>query len=90
MKDIGHLTGRRYFENYAAIYTGAAGAAEFTDRIVAAGVDYLVFTDGIGEDQLAVNPALKQWVEDHTRLVASFGNYRIYRRSPDGRPEIAD
>ena len=78
MKDIGFHCGRRYFETYGLIYINA-GAAEFKRAALSNHFAYLVFTEGRGQDQLIVNPSLRQWVLDQATLVRSFGNYRVYQ-----------
>ncbi|HEV2852092.1 MAG TPA: hypothetical protein VHC97_04735 [Thermoanaerobaculia bacterium] len=78
MKDVGFLAKRRYVENYAALYDDASAA-----RLIAAWesgrVSYIVFTEGNGPDQLAFRPVLRDWIAGNADLVASFGDYRIYR-----------
>lgn len=80
MKDIGYLSKRRYYENYSALYDDAS-----TARLIAVWesgrVSYIVFTEGIGQDQL-VKPVLRDWIAKNADLAASFGNYRIYRPKP--------
>lgn len=79
MKDVGYLARRRYYENYGACINDTAAA-----RLIAAWesgkVGYMVFTEGRGQDQLALRPALKSWIAGNAEQTASFGNYRIYRR----------
>lgn len=81
MKDVGFLAQRRYYENYGALYDPPSAA-----RLIAVWesgkVSYIVFTEGIGQDQLASAPVLRDWVAHHADLAASFGNYRIYRPQP--------
>lgn len=78
MKDVGFAAGRRYFENYGYVNTGAAGA-EAVSRILGAGrVRYAVFTEGIGADQLMINPQLDALIHNRCRLARSFGHYRIW------------
>jgi hypothetical protein len=79
MKDIGYRSRRRYFENYAALYGDPASAAEIEAAIASGQAAYAVFTEGRGQDQLVMNPALRRWVAEHCKLVRSFGNYRIYQ-----------
>jgi len=61
-----------------ALYDPASAA-----RLIAAWesgrVSYIVFTEGIGQDQLSVGPVLQDWIGHNADLVASFGNYRIYQ-----------
>lgn len=79
MKDLGMLAERRYIENYAALY----GGEEQTDRLLEAWesgrVRLIVFTEGIGQDQLVMRPRLASWLREKATVTASFGNYRIYR-----------
>jgi hypothetical protein len=79
MKDIGYRTGRRYHENYQALYLGEPHTSLLRQAIGSGRIQYSVFTEDRGQDQLIVNPALRQWVFDHCKLVRSFGNYRIYQ-----------
>jgi hypothetical protein len=83
MKDVGFLARRRYYENYAALLNDEAAA-----RMIAAWesgkVAYIVFTEGRGQDQLVLKPALRSWIDGNAEQTASFGNYRIYR--PKARP----
>jgi hypothetical protein len=78
MKDVGFLAKRRYYENYGALYDDAS-AARLIEAWEAGRVSYIVFTEGIGQDGLAIKPALRDWVARNADLVASFGNYRIYQ-----------
>lgn len=88
MKDVGFLAERRYYENYSALYDDASAA-----RLIAAWeagkVSYIVFTEGIGQDQLAVRPVLAAWTAQNANLVASFGHYRIYRPKAQERASPA-
>ena len=77
MKDVGLLANRRYIENYAALYGGEAQARRLIDAWESGKVRFIVFTEGIGQDQLAVQPVLSEWISRHARLVATFGNYKI-------------
>jgi hypothetical protein len=83
MKDLGVLADRRYFESYAALY----GGEDETDRLIKAWesgrVTLIVFTAGIGQDQLVAKPRLSAWLEHRAELVATRGNYRIYRPRTD-------
>jgi hypothetical protein len=45
-----------------------------------------VFTEGHGQDQMAVKPSLLKWVSEHCDLVRSFGNYRLYQYRVSGAP----
>jgi hypothetical protein len=78
MKDVGFLAKRRYYENYGALYDDAS-AARLIEAWEAGRVSYIVFTEGIGQDGLAIKPALRDWVARNADLAASFGNYRIYQ-----------
>lgn len=79
MKDIGYRTGRRYHENYQALYEGEPDAGLLRQAIGSGRIKYSVFTEDRGQDQLIVNPELREWVLKHCTLVRSFGNYRIYQ-----------
>jgi hypothetical protein len=79
MKDIGYRTGRRYHENYQGLYMGGSDASLLRQAIGSGRIKYSVFTEDRGQDQLIVNPELRQWVLKHCTLVRSFGNYRIYQ-----------
>ena len=79
MKDIGYRSRRRYFENYSALYGDPASASELEAVIASGKVAFAVFTEGKGQDQLMMNPALRQWIAEHCKLARSFGNYRIYQ-----------
>lgn len=78
MKDIGFKADRRYFENYGAIYGGPEPAGRLIEAISSGKVRYEVFTAQRGQDNLAMNPPLKSWIEKNCELVRSFGDYRIY------------
>jgi hypothetical protein len=45
-------------------------------------VEVLVFTEGIGHDQLVMNPVLREWVEANATVTARFGNYVVHRMNP--------
>lgn len=78
MKDIGYAAHRRYFENYAAVYGDSQQSRALMD-LTASGVAKLaIFTEGRGQDQLVVNPPLRDWITGNCRLLASFGDYRLY------------
>jgi len=81
MKDIGYAAGRRYIENYGAVYGGPEPAKRLTDAIASGKVHYAVFTEGRGQDQLVVNVELMKWINENCHLVQSFGHYRVYERS---------
>jgi hypothetical protein len=40
-----------------------------------------IFTEAHGQDQLVVNPPLRDWILRNCREAAAFGDYRIYRYS---------
>ena len=84
MKDIGYATGRRYLENYTALYTGGESASKLTNWISSGRIRYAIFTQGHGQDQLAINPTLLNWVTANCKLVRAFGDYRIYQYVGDG------
>jgi hypothetical protein len=79
MKDIGFACRLHCFENYAALAGGPAAASRFMDAAASGRFAYIVFTEGRGQDALERNPALRQWFLARSKLVQSFGNYRIYR-----------
>lgn len=79
MKDLGFLSRRRYFENYIGLYGDAASAERLINVIRSGRAKYAVFTEGVGEDQLWVNPKVRKWVLENCNLIAEFGNYRIYQ-----------
>lgn len=83
MKDIGFSSRRRCFETYGALHSGegSAAAARFMEAAASGRFAYIVFTEGRGTDGLVWNPALRQWFLDRSKLVRSFGNYRIYQMS---------
>lgn len=78
MKDIGYAAKRRFWENYAAIYGGEAGARQLIDYIRSGKCRYAVFTENHGQDQLIMNPVLQRWIGGNCRIVRSFGDYRVY------------
>ena len=82
MKDIGFRAGRRYYENYQALYGDDQTEQWFIRAIASGKVVYAVFTEGRGEDQLVIRPSLQKWIAEHCDLVRSFGNYRIYKYRP--------
>ena len=79
MKDVGFRCGLRYFETYGALYGDSGSATRFKEAAVVGRFAYIVFTEGRGQDQLVVNPSLRQWVLDRCTVVRSFGNYLIYK-----------
>ncbi len=78
MKDVGYLAERRYYSTYSAIQ----GVPEYMNailRVLESGeARYAVFTEGRGQDNLALNPRLQAGVEQFCRLERSIGHYRIY------------
>jgi hypothetical protein len=77
MKDIGPLCQRRFYESYDYMYRGP----DFTRRgieVLTKYVNVAVFTEGLGEDQLFINPEMQCWVANHCTLLRNIGNYRIY------------
>jgi hypothetical protein len=85
MKDIGYRAGRRYYENFGAIYGDEAATNHLIDVMRSGKAAYIVFTEGRGQDQLHMKPRLGAWVRDNCTLVRSFGNYRIYQLRPAAR-----
>lgn len=77
MKDVGFMSERKYFENYAALFNDAA-AERLVKNLETGKIRYAVFTRGIGEDQIDAYPNLKVGIERTCELVARFGNYVIY------------
>lgn len=88
MKDIGYAARRRYFENYAAVYGDLAQTATMQDLLRSGRAKFAIFTEEHGQDQLVMNPPLRDWVLQNCRLTASFGNYRIYQYASDQRQPI--
>ena len=83
MKDVGYHANRPYFENYAAVYGDEPEMQRLEEGIASGKMKLAVFTEDRGEDQLAVNPKLKSWIEEHCIRIVAFGNYRIYKlRAP--------
>jgi hypothetical protein len=78
MKDLGFLADRRYVENYGSLYdkTEARRLIEYWET---GRVRYIVFTEGIGPDQVVRQPMLQEWLAQHAELAATFGHYRIYQ-----------
>lgn len=81
MKDIGFAAKRRFFESYAALTGSSSDVDEIMSLMRSGRAVYAVFTEGRGQDQLILEPRLRDWVLANCRLVASFGNYRIYHFS---------
>ena len=79
MKDIGFQAGRRYYETYGAVLDIGDSGPRLIQVIGANKIKLAVFTVNHGQDQLALNTKLKNWVEGHGMVVASFGDYRIYK-----------
>lgn len=79
MKDLGLLAERRYIENYGAVYGPPAQAQNLIKAWESGEVALIVFTEGRGQDRLAVQPLLRDWISREATLVESFGDYRIYR-----------
>jgi len=79
MKDLGHLTHRRYYDDYGAVNAGPAFTQAFIDAVTTGRIKLAVFTDGRGQDPLTNNPVLGAWVQKHCKVVKSFGNYRVYQ-----------
>ncbi|MCS7041229.1 MAG: glycosyltransferase family 39 protein [Bryobacteraceae bacterium] len=78
MKDVGFRTGRRYFENYGYLFSGAAGADKVRALLDAERFRWAVFTEGIGVDSLTHNPELGHLIRARCALERSYGHYRIY------------
>jgi hypothetical protein len=81
MKDLGYLTHRRFYDDFGAVNADPAAALAFTEAMTTGRVKFAVFTEGLGQDLLPINPTLNQWMQVHCRVVKSFGNYRIYQLS---------
>jgi hypothetical protein len=79
MKDIGFAADRRYFENYDGLYGGPDSARRLQQMIASGKTQYAIFTEGRGQDQLAISPGFTEWIQANTTLIRSFGHYRIYR-----------
>jgi hypothetical protein len=95
MKDIGYAARRRYFANYAAVYGEPSETKRLMELMVSGTAKLAIFTENHGQDQLIMNPPLRDWVTRNCRLLACFGDYRIYGgckvssrepESPPGRP----
>lgn len=78
MKDIGFHVGRKYYENYAYVFSGQQGADAMRAIFQAGKARFAVFTEGNGPDDLRLNPPLQRVVRDYCTLVRSYGHYRIY------------
>ena len=87
MKDMGYATRRRYYETYAALYFPDPRWMNALIGHMASGrIRYAVFTEGHGQDQLAVNPALARWVRENCRLVRAIGDYRVFELARREKP----
>ena len=87
MKDMGYATRRRYYETYAALYfPDPRWMNALVGHIASGRIRYAVFTEGHGQDQLAVNPALERWVRDNCRLVRAIGDYRVFELARREKP----
>jgi hypothetical protein len=82
MKDVAFQARRRFFENYLALYGGPAEVAKLIAAWEDGSVSLIVFTEENGQDRVRIKPALAEWLLAHAELVASPGNYRIYRPLP--------
>lgn len=78
MKDVGYAAHRRYFENYGALYGDKQEGAKLIDWAASGRAKLSIFTEGRGQDQLVINPLLRDWFTGRCRLLGSFGNYRVY------------
>jgi len=81
MKDVGYQAKRRYLENYLALYGDEAAARRLIQMWESGSVALIVFTEGVGQDQVFLKPILARWLAEHAELVARYGHYRIYRPS---------
>jgi hypothetical protein len=78
MKDVGHYSGRRYYENYAYFFD--PGLESDLIRMLRTGkVRYYVATVGIGQDRIDAYPRIRRILEADAAKVETFGNYVIYR-----------
>lgn len=81
MKDVGYAAQRRYFESYAAVYGNPGEMEQMRDLLRSGRARLAIFTEAHGQDQLVVNPPLRDWILRNCLLTAAFGDYRIYRYS---------
>lgn len=79
MKDVGYAAQRKYFESYAALYGDSGDMGRMRDLLSSGRASLAIFTEAHGQDQLAMNPPLRDWVLQNCRVAAAFGDYRIYR-----------
>ena len=79
MKDLAYQARRRYIETYQPLYISEERAAELVRAWEDGTVSLIVFTEGVGQDQVVVRPSLAAWLARNAELVASPGHYRIYR-----------
>ncbi len=87
MKDVGYAARRRYFENYAAVYGSELEAGKIKDMLASGAAKLAIFTEGRGQDQLVVNPRLRDWITSSCSLLASFDHYRVYGECSKSRGE---
>ena len=66
----------------AAIARLEATLPQLEARIAQLGVRIFVFTNRHGQDQLVVNPALRDWIERNTHREIDVGDYSVYIRNP--------
>ncbi len=80
MKDLGFAIGRRYLENYGYVNSPALDQKSFGDLVERLGIRVFVFTEERGQDQLAGNHELADWIARNTKKTIQFGNYVIYTK----------
>ncbi len=78
-KDIGFKSNRRYYENVDALYGVPRIEELMKDALRTGRIEYAIFTEGRGLDRLGKRPGFQEWITANTRLIRSFGDYRIYR-----------
>jgi hypothetical protein len=78
MKDIGYAARRRYFSNYGAVYGDPTETKRLKELMDSGSAKLAIFTENHGQDQLIMNPPLRDWAWRNCRLEACFGDYRIY------------
>lgn len=84
MKDIGHYSSVRYFENYGTIFkTAAEITLNLEDVIKNKGVRYFVVTQGIGQDRIDAYTELKYSLDSCCFIDHEIGNFIIYKVKQD-------
>jgi hypothetical protein len=86
MKDVGHYTNDRYYENYAFFFDPTL-ENDLVRMLRSGRVRYFVATTGIGQDRIDVYPRIERILEANAIKVKAFGNYVIYRSKATGAPD---